>query len=185
MKLIVGLGNVGKKYEDTRHNVGFKVLDLVAQQNAAEGEKEKFDGRVKDATIGGERAMLLWPHTLMNRSGKSVAAAVAFYQLPLTDLLVVCDDFNLPLGKLRFRGQGSAGGQKGLDNIIERLGSEEFSRLRIGIGPVPEAWEGADYVLGRFTPSERPAIEDAIMRAAEAVECWVAEGIEVGMQRFN
>jgi PTH1 family peptidyl-tRNA hydrolase len=121
----------------------------------------------------------------MNRSGQSVSAAVSFYQLPLEDLLVVCDDFNLPLGKLRFRGQGSAGGQKGLDDIIRRLGTEEFARLRVGIGPVPDHWDAADYVLGRFTPTERPTIDEMILDAAEGVECWVSEGIAVGMNKFN
>ena len=102
-----------------------------------------------DATIAGERSLLLWPYTLMNRSGQSAKAAADFYQLLPADLLVVCDDFNLPLGKLRFRSSGSAGGQKGLEDIIKRLGTEEFSRLRIGIGPVPDAWDAADFVLGQ------------------------------------
>jgi PTH1 family peptidyl-tRNA hydrolase len=184
MKLIVGLGNIGRRYEKTRHNVGFDVLELVARRNAAESGKEKFEGFVRDATIAGERTMLLWPHTLMNRSGKSVGAAIEFYQLPLSDLLVVCDDFNLPLGKLRLRSQGSAGGQKGLEDIISRLG-EEFSRLRIGIGPVLEAWDPADFVLGRFTPTDRPVIEEAVMDAADAVECWVKDGVATAMNRFN
>jgi PTH1 family peptidyl-tRNA hydrolase len=121
----------------------------------------------------------------MNRSGQSVLAAVDFYQLPLTELLVVCDDFNLALGTLRFRRQGSAGGQKGLQDIIRRLGTEEFSRLRIGIGPVPDAWEGADFVLSRFSATERPVIEDAVTRAADAVECWATHGIEASMNQFN
>jgi PTH1 family peptidyl-tRNA hydrolase len=185
MKLIVGLGNIGRKYENTRHNVGFNVLDVVAERNAGNSPKEKFDGRTMEATIGGQRALLLWPHTLMNLSGRCVGAAVAFYQLPLNDLLIVCDDFNLPLGKLRFRTQGSAGGQKGLDDIIVRLGSDEFSRLRIGIGPVPDAWDAADFVLGRFGPSDRTMIDETIQRAAEAVECWVTDGTEISMNRFN
>jgi PTH1 family peptidyl-tRNA hydrolase len=185
MKLIVGLGNPGRKYEKTRHNVGFEVLDAVAKRWRAETAKEKFNGRVAGANVAGQPVLLVWPQTLMNRSGQSVAAAVGFYQLPLADLLVIGDDFNLPLGKLRFRGQGSAGGQKGLDDIIRRLGSEEFARLRVGIGPVPDAWEPADFVLGRFTASERAVIDDTIAQAAEAVECWVAEGIEAGMNRFN
>ena len=188
MKLIVGLGNVGRKYENTRHNVGFNVLELVAQRGGSspkEKPKERFDGRTLEVTIGSERMLLLWPHTLMNRSGQSVQAAVAFYKLPLSDLLVVGDDFNLPLGKLRFRSLGSAGGQKGLEDIIKRLGSEEFSRLRIGIGPVPDAWDAADFVLGRFGPSDRAIVEEAIDRAAEAVECWVTDGTQVGMNRFN
>jgi PTH1 family peptidyl-tRNA hydrolase len=121
----------------------------------------------------------------MNRSGQSVSAAVKFYDLPLADVLVVGDDFNLPLGSLRARSQGSAGGQKGLKNIIERLGSEEVPRLRIGIGPVPGNWDPADFVLSRFSADERPVILDAIDRAADGVECWVAEGIGACMNRFN
>jgi PTH1 family peptidyl-tRNA hydrolase len=185
MKLIVGLGNPGKKYEKTRHNVGFETLNLVAQRCADATAKDKFDGRIAEATIAGQRSLLLWPHTLMNRSGQSVFGAVDFYQLPAADLLVVCDDFNLPLGTLRFRSQGSAGGQKGLQDIIRRLGTQEFSRLRIGIGPVPNHWDAADFVLSRFAAAERPEIDDAMVRAADGVECWVAEGIAAGMNRFN
>ena len=129
MKLIVGLGNIGRKYEQTRHNVGFNVLDLVARRNGGNSAKQKFDGNTMDVTIGSERALLLWPNTLMNRSGQSVQAAMVFYQLPPADLLVVCDDFNLPLAKLRLRSQGSAGGQKGLEDIIKRLGSEVLIEL--------------------------------------------------------
>jgi peptidyl-tRNA hydrolase, PTH1 family len=185
MKLIVGLGNPGKRYENTRHNVGFEVLRLVASRCADGAEKDKFEGRAADVMIAGERAMLLWPHTLMNRSGQSVLAAVDFYQLPLRELFVVCDDFNLTLGTLRFRRQGSAGGQKGLQDIIHRLGTEEFSRLRIGIGPVPAGRDAADFVLNRFTPTERPVINDAIERAAEGAECWATHGIETCMNQFN
>ena len=185
MKLIAGLGNVGRKYEHTRHNVGFNVIDLVAKRNGGSSPKEKFDGTTVEVTIGSERALLLWPHTLMNRSGQSVQAAMAFYQLPLTDLLVVCDDFNLPLSKLRFRKQGSAGGQNGLGDIIKRLSSEEFSRLRVGIGPVPEAWDPADFVLGKFGPSDRSMIDETIDRAAEAVEYWTKGGTAAAMNQFN
>jgi PTH1 family peptidyl-tRNA hydrolase len=185
MKLVVGLGNIGRKYENTRHNVGFNVLDLVAKRNAGGSSKEKFEGRTQDITIGGEKALLLWPHTLMNLSGRSVGAAVAFYQVPLAELLVVCDDFNLPLGRLRFRGKGSAGGQRGLHDIIGRLDSDEFSRLRIGIGPVPDHWDAADFVLGKFGPSDRSIIDEAIYQAAEAVECWIKDGTATAMNQFN
>lgn len=185
MKLIVGLGNIGRKYEQTRHNVGFHVLDELAARQAAAPSKEKFDGRIAETTIAGEKILLLWPHTLMNRSGLSVGAAVDFYQLPLGDVLVVGDDFNLPLGKLRFRSAGSAGGQKGLSDILRRLGSEEINRLRVGIGPVPENWDAADFVLGRFDKDERPVIEDALQRAADGVECWIREGIAASMNKFN
>jgi PTH1 family peptidyl-tRNA hydrolase len=185
MKLIVGLGNIGRKYENTRHNVGFNVIDLVAKRNGGQSPKEKFDGSTVDVTIGSERALLLWPQTLMNRSGQSVQAAMAFYQLPLTDLLVICDDFNLPLGALRFRSKGSAGGQNGLGDIIKRLSSEEFSRLRVGIGPVPESWDPADFVLGKFGPSDRTIIEETINRAAEAVEHWTTAGTAAAMNQYN
>lgn len=185
MKLIVGLGNAGRKYENTRHNVGFEVLNVVAERCAAEAAKDKFDGRLADSTIGSERVLLLWPLTLMNRSGQSVAAAASFYQVALSDVLVVCDDFNLPLGTLRFRSQGSAGGQKGLQDIIRRLGTEQFNRLRLGIGPVPDSWDPADFVLGRFSADDRPVIDAAIERAADGVECWAKEGIEASMNQFN
>lgn len=187
MKLIVGLGNPGKKYERTRHNVGFEVLSTLAEAYADVGEtgKDKFEGRLVEAVIAGQRAMLLWPLTLMNRSGQSVAAAMKFYQTPLAELLVICDDFNLSLGALRFRRQGSAGGQRGLQDIIQRLGSDDFNRLRIGIGQVPTAWDAADFVLSRFARDERPLVDEAIVRAAEGVKCWVDLGIEASMNQFN
>lgn len=185
MKLIVGLGNVGRKYERTRHNVGFAILDALIERYPGDAGKEKFDGRIVERAVAGEKILLLWPHTLMNRSGQSVGAAVDFYQLPLADLLVVGDDFNLPLGKLRFRSEGSAGGQKGLGDILRRLGSQQVSRLRIGIGPVPEEWDPADFVLGKFDKDERPAIEETILRATDGVECWVTNGIATSMNKFN
>jgi peptidyl-tRNA hydrolase, PTH1 family len=185
MKLIVGLGNPGKKYEATRHNVGYAVLDRLATRFGDGVRKEKFAGRLMEATIAGERALLLWPETLMNLSGQSVGPAVEFYKLELADLLVVCDDFNLPLGKLRFRREGSAGGQKGLADILQRLGTEEFGRLRLGIGPVPERWDAADFVLGRFDKVESDVIKAAVERAADGVVCWVAEGIAASMNEFN
>lgn len=185
MKLIVGLGNPGKKYDKTRHNVGFDVLNALAARCAVGGAKLKFDGQVVEANIAGQKALLLWPHTLMNRSGQSVRAAFDFYQVPLTDLLVICDDFNLPLGKLRFRREGSSGGQKGLSDIASRLSSETFSRLRVGIGPVPASWDAADFVLSRFGAKEQPDIDLAVVLAADGVECWVKDGIEASMTRFN
>jgi peptidyl-tRNA hydrolase, PTH1 family len=185
MKLIVGLGNVGRKYDRTRHNVGFEVLNRLADRFGEAKAKEKFDGQVMDAAIAGTQIRLLWPHTLMNRSGRSVGPAVEFYRLELNDLLVVCDDFNLPLGKLRFRRSGSAGGHNGLQDLITRLGSQDFSRLRIGVGPVPENWDTVDFVLGRFTAEETKEIDGAVVRAAEGVECWVADGTEASMNRFN
>jgi PTH1 family peptidyl-tRNA hydrolase len=185
MKLIVGLGNVGRKYENTRHNVGFCVLNELARRHAAETGRDKFDGHVKEATMGSARVLLLWPHTLMNRSGQCVWQAVDFYKLSLAELLVVCDDFNLPLGKLRFRRNGSYGGQRGLEDIIDKLGTDQFSRLRLGIGPVPDRWDPADFVLGRFEAAEKDTIEETIQRAADGVECWVSDGIATAMNQYN
>ncbi|MGD9632595.1 MAG: aminoacyl-tRNA hydrolase [Pirellulales bacterium] len=185
MKLIVGLGNLGRKYDQTRHNVGFEVLNRLAERFGDGQTKEKFDGQMMEARIGAERVLLLWPHTFMNLSGRCVGPAVEFYKLELSDLLVVCDDFNLPLGKLRFRREGSAGGQNGLADIIRRLGTEEFARLRVGIGPVPENWNAADFVLGKFAAAEKDTINEVLVRAADGVECWVTSGVEASMNRFN
>lgn len=184
MKLIVGLGNIGRKYEQTRHNVGFHVLDELAARQAAAPSKEKFDGRIAETTIAGEKILLLWPHTLMNRSGLSVGAAVDFYQLPLGDVLVVGDDFNLPLGKLRFRARGTHGGHNGLRDIQSHLGTNEYGRLRIGVG-APEEGEAVDHVLGKFRPSERPIMEESLARAVEGTVQWVREGIDRCMNQYN
>jgi PTH1 family peptidyl-tRNA hydrolase len=185
MKLIVGLGNPGKKYEGTRHNVGFRVLDRLAAKFGEGATRNKFEGLVMEAAIAGERALLLWPQTFMNVSGESVGPALEFYKIELANLLVVCDDFNLPLGKLRFRREGSAGGQNGLADVICRLGTDEFPRLRLGIGPVPERWNPADFVLSKFEAGQQDAVDEIVARGAEAAECWVAEGIQVSMNRYN
>src|SRR3954447_12227478 len=134
MKLVVGLGNPGSKYEGTRHNIGFEVIDRLAEGGAGARFSRKFDGLLAEAEIDFRRVLLLKPETFMNLSGRSVAQAVRFYKLELSDLLVVCDDLTLPLGKLRLRGGGSDGGQKGLRDISAQLGSEDYARLRLGIG---------------------------------------------------
>ncbi len=185
MKLVVGLGNPGRKYEHTRHNVGYAVLGELVRRAASRPARSRFHGEVVEADIGGVRTLLLCPTTYMNQSGHSVAEARQFYKLPLENMLVVCDDLNLPLGKLRFRASGSSGGHKGLEDIIRRLGSERFARLRIGIGQVPEGWDAADYVLARFAEVEKPAIEEAIAQAAGAVADWVCRGIHYCMNRYN
>jgi peptidyl-tRNA hydrolase, PTH1 family len=185
MKLVVGLGNPGRRYEGTRHNVGFLAVAELARKYAAGGPKAKFQGEVVEADLEGVKGLLLTPWTFMNASGGSVLAARDFYKLTAEDLLVVCDDLNLPLGKLRVRGGGSAGGQKGLEDIIRRLGSDEFARLRIGIGSPPAAWNWADYVLQKFPKDEWLAIEPAIGRAVEAVLVWAREGTTGCMNRYN
>ena len=185
MKLVVGLGNPGRRYEGTRHNVGFAVLAELARKFASSRPKAKFHAEVVEADLDGNRALLLSPLTYMNNSGLSVQAAKSFYKIPEGDLLVVCDDLNLPVAKLRFRAKGSAGGQKGLDDITRRLATENFSRLRIGIGSPPENWDWADYVLSKFSKREIPDVEEAVGRAADAVAVWVREGAESCMNQYN
>jgi peptidyl-tRNA hydrolase, PTH1 family len=185
MKLVVGLGNPGRRYEGTRHNIGFIAVGQLARKFATSGVKSKFQGEAAEADLEGQRALLLTPSTYMNLSGASVLAARDFYKIATEDLLVVCDDMNLPPGRLRIRPGGSSGGQKGLEDIIRRLGTEDFARLRIGIGPPPPGWQGADYVLGKFSKEDIPVMEQAVARAVEAVVVWAREGIQVCMNRYN
>ncbi len=185
MKLVVGLGNPERRYHQTRHNIGFVVLAELARRHASGKVRARFQGELVEGSLGGERITLLSPLTYMNRSGTSVEQAVRFYRLEPADLLVVCDDFNLPLAKLRFRARGSAGGQKGVADIIDRLGTEEFARLRIGIGEPPARWNAADYVLSKFTKDEIAEMEEAVGRAADAVAVWVEQGIDACMNQFN
>jgi PTH1 family peptidyl-tRNA hydrolase len=185
MKLLVGLGNPGKKYEGTRHNVGFDLVAELAVRHAAPRPRTKFEAEVSEITVGSERALLVCPQTYMNRSGRSVRQALDFYQLGPGDVLVVCDDIHLPLGKLRIRKSGSAGGQKGLANILEHLGTEAVPRLRIGIDLPPEHRDAADYVLDRFSKAEARVIREAISRAANAAETWLRDGLDAAMNRFN
>ncbi len=185
MKLVVGLGNPGRKYEGTRHNVGYLVAAELARRCGGGTPKARFHGATVEGELSGRKVVLLSPTTYMNLSGVSVQEAKRFYKLADEDLLVVCDDLNLPVGKMRFRARGSSGGQKGLEDIIQRLGTEEFSRLRIGVGTAPEGWDWADYVLGRFTREEIPVIEQAVGRAADAVDDWAREGIEFCMNQYN
>src|SRR5271166_2641776 len=185
MKLVVGLGNPGRRYEGTRHNVGFIVVGELAKKFFASGPKTRFQGETAEVDLGGEKALLLTPTTYMNLSGASVLAARDFYKISQEDMLVVCDDLNLPLAKLRVRAAGSAGGQKGLEDIIRRLGTDGFARLRIGIGAPPEGWSWPDFVLSKFTKEETPEMEQAVARAIEAIVLWAGEGVQACMNRYN
>ncbi len=185
MKLVVGLGNPGRKYEGTRHNVGWAVLAKLAADFGVSRPKGKFQGEVVEARLGDDPALLLAPHTYMNRSGQSVAEARNFYKIEDEDLLIICDDFNLPLAKLRLRRQGSAGGQNGLADIIRALGHDQFSRLRVGVGEVPGNWNAADFVLSKFTKQEQPEVDEAVALASQAVDVWARDGISDAMNRFN
>ena len=185
MKLVVGLGNPGPKYAGTRHNIGFAVLDYLAAAPGVGPWRVRFEGQLADCVEGAEQVLLLKPETFMNLSGRAVRAALDFYKLSPADLLVVCDDIALPLGKLRVRAQGSHGGQNGLRNIQEHLGTQDYPRLRIGIGSPGEHLDAVDHVLSRFKPAERAAVEDGVAQAAQAVLLWVRQGIDVCMNRVN
>lgn len=183
--LIAGLGNPGREYEHTRHNVGFKVLDVVAHKLCTSVDKIKFKGLIGEGRYDGQRVLLLKPHTYMNLSGQSVADAVNFYKIPLNKIIVIHDDMNLPLGKLRIRPRGSSGGHKGMDSIIYNLSSDEFCRIRVGIGKPQGEYDAASYVLGRFTPDDLRKIDDVIQIAADASLVIVKCGIDEAMNRYN
>jgi PTH1 family peptidyl-tRNA hydrolase len=185
MKLVVGLGNPGRKYEGTRHNVGWEVLAELSRRFSGPAPRVKFEAELVEISIGDQRVLLAAPQTYMNLSGRSVRQIVDFYKLPVEEALVVSDDLNLPCGQLRLRGAGTAGGQKGLQNIIDQFGTNQFARLRIGIDRPPGGRSATDYVLQRFSRAERDKIDAAIQGAAEGVELWVREGINAAMNKVN
>ena len=186
MKLIVGLGNPGSQYAGTRHNVGFGVLAELARRHNSGGQSQtKYKAEFQDVHLAGEKVLLVAPMTYMNGSGESVVQFVSFYKVELEDIVILCDDMNLPCGRIRWRAKGSAGGQKGLDDTIRRLGSNEFPRLRIGIGRPPGKMDVTSWVLGKFREEERPDMELAIVRSADSLEKWVRDGLDATMNAFN
>jgi PTH1 family peptidyl-tRNA hydrolase len=185
MKLIVGLGNPGCRYEATRHNVGWRVADTLAARGGAAAWREKFDAALAEVVLAGQKVALVRPMTYMNLSGIAVRQAMDFWKLGPADVLVLMDDLALEVGRLRVRAAGSAGGHNGLASVLQHLGTDAVTRVRVGIGAAPSPEEGADYVLAPFTPAEQPVIEEALERAADAAECWVAKGTEATMNRFN
>ena len=192
MKLVVGLGNPGREYVGTRHNVGFEVVDRVAEKLGwmSRGEfdrmaRSKFEGLSVDGTIGEEKLLLLKPATYMNLSGQAVQAAMAFYRLSPGDVMMVLDDLALPCGKLRIRPGGSDGGHNGLRDIERALGTNQYPRLRLGIDPPPPPVVGKTYVLGKFSAEQRKLIDPAIDRATGAIVTWIEKGIETAMNQFN
>lgn len=184
MKLVVGLGNPGKRYDGTRHNVGYAVIDALAAGPGVSAFLSRFDSEVAELHEGADKVLLQKPETFMNLSGRAVRQAVDFYQLSHAELLVVCDDFNLPLGKLRFRSKGTHGGHNGLRDIQNHLGTTAYSRLRVGVDAPPDD-EAVDFVLGRFRPSEKPVIAEAIAAAVQGVVLWIREGIDACMNQYN
>jgi PTH1 family peptidyl-tRNA hydrolase len=186
MKLVVGLGNPGSEYRDTRHNVGFLVIDEVVRRwRVSDQWREKFGALHVKTTVGGEAVIVAKPLTFMNLSGQAVAGLEGFYKIDPADLLVVTDDVALPLGRLRARPEGGAGGHNGLKSVIEHLGTQAFARMRVGVGRGDNRRDLADYVLGRFDAGEREIVSAAVLRAADATEMFVAEGIGRVMNVFN
>jgi PTH1 family peptidyl-tRNA hydrolase len=183
MKVIVGLGNPGKEYARTRHNIGFMVLDRIRRDLSLPSEKSRFKAIVTEGMRGGEKIVLVAPQTYMNLSGHSVREVRSWYHLPIEQLLVVFDDMDLPFGTLRMRGNGSAGGHNGLKSIIEQLGSNDIARLKIGIGRPRSS--SISHVLSKFSPEEEAELPGLIDRAAEGIYCWMDHGIIAAMNDVN
>ncbi len=187
MKLIVGLGNPGPQYQNTRHNAGFMVVDRLVKAHAGGAPaKGQFNALCFDATLGGERCLLMKPTTFVNKSGQSVGAAIRFYKLqPSTDLLVIVDDIYLDVGVVRIKPSGGAGGHNGLIDIEQALGGDAYPRLRVGVGAKPAVMEQADYVLSRFRDDEKPLLEGGLDRATKAAVAFAAKGLDSAMNQYN
>ena len=184
--LIVGLGNPGQKYEHTRHNMGFLTVDLLAEQLNVKLNKVKFKSAYNIVRFGGQKCLVMKPQTYMNLSGESIRSLVEYYKIdPEEELLVIYDDISLEVGQLRIRRKGSAGGHNGIKNIIAHLGTQQFSRIRIGVGEKPAGWDLADYVLGRFPAEEEPTIRTALEQTVKACETILTDSVEAAMNQFN
>ena len=184
LKLIAGLGNPGKEYENTRHNVGFEVVDMLAAGFGEKIKTKKFNSLITAIDIQETRLFLVKPQDYMNRSGDAIALVRGFYKIELEDVLVITDDMALEPGKIRLRGKGSAGGHNGLKDIISKLGSQEFARLRIGIGKSPYP-DSRNYVLGRFSSDERELIDKSLDNSVLCIKRWLKDGIDRAMTEFN
>ncbi|MGE5199089.1 MAG: aminoacyl-tRNA hydrolase [Rhodospirillaceae bacterium] len=185
MTIVVGLGNPGRRYLGTRHNIGFAVADEVARRRQAVFESGRGEALTARCGRGPGAVLVVKPLTMMNLSGAAVAAVAGFYKVEPSAILVAADDVNLALGRLRLRARGTAGGHNGFKSVIECLGTEEFPRLRVGVGRGDPRRDLADHVLARFDDDERDEVDRAIARAADAVETFLAEGIEAAMNRYN
>ncbi len=186
MYIIVGLGNPGGKYENTRHNIGFDVIDKLADQENIGVLEKKHKAVIGKGVIAGEKCILAKPQTFMNLSGESVRALLDYYKVDETaELIVISDDISLDVGQLRIRKKGSAGGHNGLKNIIAHLGHDSFMRVKMGVGAKPKGWDLADYVLGHFSPQEREIMEEAVARAADAIRMMITVDADAAMNEFN
>lgn len=185
MKIIIGLGNPTREYQATRHNIGFDAVTRICDDYNIRLDMKEHKALCGRGYIGGEKVILAQPQTYMNLSGESVRALVDYYKLTSEDIIVVCDDINLDVGQLRVRKKGSAGGHNGLKNIILQLGTQDFMRIRVGVGQKPEKWDLADYVLGRFPKEEEPLIREALERVSKVCGCIITDGVETAMNRYN
>ncbi len=182
---IVGLGNPGRQYEETKHNVGFKVIDRLAEKYDIKVDKFKNKAFVGDGTIRNKRVLLVKPQTYMNLSGESVREIVNFYKIPLERFVVIFDDTSLPCGSVRIREKGSHGGHNGIRNIIDQMGTDQFYRIKVGIGEKPSGWDLADYVLGKFNEDDLPAMDEGMDKAVKGVELMLSRGIAEAANRVN
>ncbi len=185
MYMIVGLGNPGKQYEHTRHNVGFEVIDILAGRMGISVEERKHKALCGRGGLKQQKVMLMKPQTFMNLSGESVREAADFYKISTEELIIIYDDVSLETGQLRIRSKGSAGGHNGIKNIIAHLGTQTFSRIKVGIGERPPRMELADYVLSRFSKGEQKLMEQAFQEAADAVGLMLCQGIDAAMNHYN
>ena len=183
--LLAGLGNPGPEYERTRHNVGFRIVEAAGRNWGAEWKPWQKLGEYAKVSVAGHDVFLFKPHTYMNLSGQAVSSLARFYKIPPERVVVCFDDVSLAVGKLRLRGSGSAGGQKGMKNIIEQLGTDKIARLRLGIGPKPEKFDLVNFVLGKFSRDEEKLLEPALERAVCALESYFKDGLERAMNQFN
>lgn len=186
MYLIVGLGNPGRQYEATRHNMGFDVIDRLVEDNRIPQGGIKFNAMYGKGIIGGQQALLIKPLSYMNLSGDPVRDMANYFKIdPETEMIVIYDDIDLEPGQLRIRKQGSAGGHNGIKDLIQKLGTQKFIRIRVGVGAKPQGWDLADYVLGRFSGEDRKLVDDAQERACRAVETILSQGVDAAMNEFN
>lgn len=184
--IIAGLGNPGMQYEKTRHNIGFMAIDALLDDLGAVANRTKFSSLYADVKIGDNRCLILKPQTYMNNSGKAISEAAAFYKVPVSNIIVISDDATLDVGRLRIRSKGSAGGHNGLKDIIELLGSDQFPRLKLGVGQKPHPdFDIKDWVLGKFPKEQEKPLAEIVSKAADAVQCMVKMGTDTAMNRFN
>jgi PTH1 family peptidyl-tRNA hydrolase len=186
LKIIAGLGNPGTEYEKTRHNVGFMALDALAKKHGVAIWKNKFDAKIGECIIDGEKTLLVKPETYMNLSGEAIGPLLNWYKLDSADLAVIHDDMDIETGTARIRMKGSAGGHNGIKSILSHVGTEDFARFRIGIGRPPKGWTVVDYVLARFNDEDKAKIDETIAKiVVPALECYIKSGVQLAMNRYN